>query len=358
MQPILLNPGPVNVSERVRAALTRGDACHREAEVADAVAGARALIKELFDPTDSYEVAFVTGSGTAAMEMAFSSAPAEGGKMLVIDNGVYGERIAKICAAHRIETVTAKDPWESLPDLAKIEAALKADPKIDCVGLVHHETTTGMINPVREIGALAKKYGKRYILDTVSGLAGEELDLAGSHVDVAASTGNKCICAFPGMSFVLCRKETMQAVAKQPPRSLYLNLAHNWKEQQISCGAFTPAIQILWALEEALKELKEESVAARIARYKRVSDTIRDGVEKLGCPMYLPREIYSNTISSFLLPKGKTYAELQDTLKARGFVIYAGQGPLSSKIFRIANMGHVSDADYARLLKELGALLA
>lgn len=358
MQHILLNPGPVNVSERVRAALSRGDACHREPEIAETLASARALLKELFDPTDAYHVAFVTGSGTSAMEMAFSSTPAEGAKMLVIENGVYGERISKICAAHRIDFVKVTDPWESLPDLGKIEATLKDDPAIDTVGLVHHETTTGMINPVQAVGALAKKYRKRFVLDTVSGLGGEELDLDAWGVDVAASTANKCICGFPGISFVLCRKELMEEIAKQPPRSLYLNLAHNWSAQRDSCGAFTPAIQILWALEEALKELREEGVQNRIARYARVSKTIRDGIEQLGCKMYLPREVYSNTISSFDLPAGKTYEQLHDALKERGFVIYAGQGPLASKVFRIANMGQVSDDDYARLLKELEALLA
>lgn len=356
MQPILLNPGPVNVTERVRAALSRGDACHREPEVAAALASTRALLKELFDPTDSYHVAFVTGSGTAAMEMAFSSTPIK--KMLVVENGVYGERISKICAAHGIKTVTVTGEWEQLPDLARIEDALKADADIDSIGLVHHETTTGMINPVREVGALSKKYGKRFVLDTVSGLGGEQLDLDAWNIDVAAGTANKCICGFPGISFVLCRKELMKQIAEQPPRSLYLNLAHNWKAQQDSCGAFTPAIQILWALEEALKELKEEGVGNRIARYKRVSAMIREGLDKLGCPLYLPREVYSNTISSFDLPPGKSYDQLHDALKERGFVIYAGQGPLASKVFRIANMGHVRDEDYARLLKELEALLA
>lgn len=358
MSEILLNPGPVNVSERVRRALTRGDACHRETEVGDALGRTRAKLLKLFDPAAKFTAVFFTGSGTAALEAATLSAPGAGRKILVIDNGVYGDRIARIAAAHSISVERLRFAWEQRPDLSKVEAALSADPVIDTVAMIHHETTTGLLNPVKDVGAIAKKFGKRFVLDTVSGLGGEELDLDAWGVDLAASTANKCICGFPGISFVLVRKELLPQLAANPMRSLYLNVSHNYEAQKDSCGAFTPAIQILWALEEALDELAEEGVQNRIARFKEVSAYLRGEIARMGLPLYLDPAVLSNTITSFHLPKGKTYEWLHHFLKARGFVIYAGQGNLSSRIFRIANMGHVRKADYERFISVLKEAVA
>lgn len=356
MKTVLLNPGPVNVTERVRAALSRGDACHREPEVADSVQAVKARLLELFAPND-FEAILLTGSGTAALEAATIAGPGEDGTLLVLENGVYGERIRKIAQAHKISTISIKGPWERRPDLDAIREKLEKHPEIDSVAMVHHETTTGLLNPVKDVGQLVKSYGKRFVLDTVSGLAGEELDLEGWGVDFAASTANKCICGLPGVSFVMARRSALEALKAGPQRSLYFDLPLNFQKQQGGCGAFTPAIQVLWALEEALAELKEEGVEQRLARFKRVSGKLRDGIEALGMALMLDRSLLSNTISSFHLPEGRSFQELHDALKERGFVIYAGQGPLSSKIFRVANMGHVSDADYDRFLSELKDVL-
>ncbi|MEW6777027.1 MAG: aminotransferase class V-fold PLP-dependent enzyme, partial [Bdellovibrionota bacterium] len=359
MKHILLNPGPVNVSERVRSALLRGDACHREPEIAGLVASCRNLLLKLFDPTNEFDAVFFTGSGTAAVEAAIASTPHAGSQMLVVDNGVYGDRIAQIAQVHDIEIHRLKRHWDEWPDVKEIDRILSLDKAIDTVALVHHETTTGLLNPVREVGEVVRRHGRKFVLDAVSSLGGEELDLAGWGVDVAASTANKCVCGIPGISFVLVRKTTLDDIRRSPKRSLYLNIPFNRDAQERECGAFTPAIQVLWALEEALKEFLEETVRGRITRYKKASGLIRRRAAEMGLGLYLKDEgRLSNTITSFHLPEGKNYAHLHDELKRRGFIIYAGQGPLAGKIFRVANMGQVAESDYVRFLDELGGLLA
>ncbi len=349
MKQILLNPGPVNVSERVRAALVRGDACHREPEITACLASTRTRLLSLFDPNGKFDAVFFTGSGTAALEAAVTASPAEGRKLLIVENGVYGERITKIAQAHAIDTVRLAFPWDRRPDLGRIEAAL-SDPAIDTIALVHHETTTGLLNPVADVGALARRHGKRLVLDTVSGLGGEAFDLDGWGVDLAASTANKCLGGLPGISFVLVRKASLAALREAPSRSLYLDVLSNLEAQKESCGAFTPAVQILWALEEALAELADEGLDTRIARFRRASARIRSRGREMGLRLFLDPALLSNTITAFHLPEGKGYGPLHDALKAKGFVIYAGQGPLARRIFRVANMGQVSDADYERFL--------
>jgi 2-aminoethylphosphonate-pyruvate transaminase len=358
MSDVLLNPGPVNVSDRVRAALVRGDVCHREPEVAATLAETRELLLDLFDPGHAFDAVFFTGSGTAAVEAVVSSTPAAGAKLLVIENGVYGERMTTMAERHGIETARLTSAWHERPDLERLDAMLRADRAIDTVALVHNETTTGLLNPVREVGEIVRRHDRVFLLDTVSGLAGETAELEDWGVDVAASTANKCIGGFPGISFAMVGHRVLESLRERgPARSLYLDLAFNHAAQAGGCGAFTPAVQILWALEAALAELADEGVAARIARFGRATALVREAAARLGLFLYLEPDLCSNTISSFRLPADVDYSELHARLKNRGFVIYAGQGPLAGEIFRVATMGSVSFTDYERFTGALAEVL-
>lgn len=354
---ILLNPGPVNLSDRVRRALLRPDICHREPECADLLARIRRRLCEAFAP-QGYTSVLLTGSGTAAVEAAVASSVGEGGAMLVVNNGVYGERIARMARVHGIRVVEVASAWTAPADLAGIEAALRAEPDIEAVALVHHETTTGLVNPVEAVGRLARAAGKLFVVDSVSGLGGEPIDLAAAGVDLCVGTANKCIQGTPGIGFVLVRREAMDRLAAVPARSVYLALHANWQAQERGDTLFTPAVQTAYALDEALAELLEETVAGRIARYGRAAALLRDGFARLGLSCLLPPELRSHTITALDLPRGLTYAELHDRLKARGFVVYAGQGPLASRIFRVANMGDVSLDEYREFLAVLESILA
>jgi 2-aminoethylphosphonate-pyruvate transaminase len=356
-QYILLNPGPVNVSPRVQQALLRGDLCHREEEFSDLLADIRAKLLRAFAP-NGYTAVPLSGSGTLAVETMVSSALPEGRKLLVINNGVYGERMLRMAEAHRIPVVELRHGWTERPDLAQVEDTLRSDPAIGAVALVHHETTTGLLNPVAEIGSISRRAGRLLLLDAVSALAGEDLDLVRDGVDLCACTANKCVQGLPGVSFVLARNEAMSAMQEYPPRSLYLNLPTHWEAQERRSIPFTPSVQAWYALDAALDELLEETVTARVLRYRAAAQLLREGFARLGLKFLLPPEYRVNSLTSLLLPEGMTYQRLHDGLKARGFVIYEGQGKLQTGIFRVANMGHLTLDDFRLFLEALGAVLA
>lgn len=349
---ILLNPGPVNVSARVTAALGRGDVCHREPECAALLERIRCRLLEAFAPGGAFRALLVSGSGTAAVETAVSSVLSPRGRLVVVSNGVYGERMALMAEAHRLPHTVVRGEWTVGPDPAQVEAAVRA-PDVEAVAVVHHETTTGFLTPVAEIGAIARRHGKLLLVDAVSGLAGDGLDLDAVGADLVAGTSGKCIQAFPGMGFVLVRAEVLERLRAHPPRSVYLALG----TYAANATPFTPAVQVAYALDEALAELLEEGVAARIERYAGAARLLRDGFARLGLACVLPPECRSNTITSLRMPAGHTYATLHDGLKARGFVVYEGQGKLAHELFRVANMGALAPADFLRFLAALGEVL-
>ena len=356
-QYILLNPGPVNVSPRVRQALLRGDLCHREAEFSDLLSAVRAKLLQAFAP-EGYSAVVVSGSGTLAVEAMVSSALVEGGKLLVINNGVYGDRMRQMAEAHRIPTVELTYAWTEASNPEQIESALKDDPAIAAVALVQHETTTGLLNPVTEIGRIVRQQGRLFLLDAVSALGGEDLNVVRDSVDLCACTANKCIQGQPGVAFVLVRNEVMTAMQGYPRRSLYLHLPLHWEAQERRSIPFTPAIPAWYALDAALDELLEETPAGRVERYRRAARFLRDGFAELDLAFLLPPELQSNSLTSLVLPQGVSYPRLHDGLKQRGFVIYEGQGKLRTDIFRVANMGHLTLDDFRRFLDALTDVLS
>jgi 2-aminoethylphosphonate-pyruvate transaminase len=350
---VLLNPGPVNVTKRVESALLRGDLCHREKECSDLIHAIRQKLVRIFDIENEYTSALVSGSGTAALEMAVSASVSSGRRILVIDNGIYGERIAKIAQRYDLKTKVLKFEWGSSPDLDQIDTTLKYDPEIEIVMIVHHETTTGLLNPVGAVAEITHRHGRRLLVDCISSLGGDEFDFSLWRPDICVGTANKCFQGFPGVSFVLLRKDFLVDVNKIPPKSLYFDLSAHVKAQDCGNTLFTPAIQIHYALDEALDELGEETVAGRIDRYDKAAVFLRQGFQDMGLEFCLPLENYSNTLTSLKLPAGVTYSQLHDDLRENGFVIYAGQGELSKNIFRVANIGDIRMKEFKEFLQYL-----
>jgi 2-aminoethylphosphonate-pyruvate transaminase len=291
------------------------------------------------------------------VEAAVVSAVKPGGRLLVLRNGVYGDRIAAIAAAHRIDHDTVDADAVAHVPLEAVARRLEGG-AYDVVAMVHHETTTGLVNPVVAVGRLARTHGARFVVDSVSGLGGEAFDFASSCADIVVSTANKCLQGLPGLSFALARLEMMETMRAYPARSVYLHLPLHAAEQDRRSTAFTPAVQIAYALDAALAELEAESVERRVARYARAAGIVREGCEAAGLRLLVPVELRSNTITSIRLPDGVPYGALHDALKQEGFVIYAGQGGLASTIFRVATMGHVAESEYRRFVAVLGTALA
>jgi len=360
---ILLNPGPVTLTDRVRAALTAGDWCHREPEFATLTRGLNARLAAVYPVlARGYRAVLLAGSGTAAVEaMLVSFAPADRGT-LVVANGVYGERMARMLAAHGRPCSLARFDWTAPVDLAALEAQLAADPGISHVAVVHHETTTGRLNDVAALGRLCKSRGLTLLLDAVSSFGAEELAGDDWNLGAIAATANKCLHGAPGLSFVLAPVpawEQLAATGDEPAASVYLHLGRYYQTQHgDGFSPFTLPVQIAFALDAALDELAAAGGwPARRALYRERAERIRHALAAGGVRSLLAVDDSSAVLRAYRLPEGRTYAVLHDALKAAGFVIYAGQGDLGREIFRIAHMGDIRPADLDRLCSLLQGIL-
>ncbi len=356
MRSILLNPGPVSLSEGVRRATTRMDLCHREPEYLELQ---DTVIKGLVDiyqcDSTQWTAVLLGGSGTSAMEAMMVSLLPDDARVLVLENGVYGERLSRIAQIYDIPAQSLKAAWGDEIDLDALTELL-ANGNFSHVLAVHHETTTGRLNPVDEIASLCSRYGVHFLLDAVSSFGAESIPFAENSLQAMAVTANKCLHGIPGLAMVLCRRAALKQGIK--PRSLSLHLP-GWAEQQARRSTpFTPPVNALQGLAQALQELdKQGGWKQRRSRYRKLATGVAMTCEELGVRQWLPAEQSSCVLRSYHLPTGMTYNELHDGLKQHGFIIYAGQGDLASQLFRISTMGEISDYDMARLEQALRAVI-
>jgi len=352
---ILLNPGPVTLTDRVRSAMCKADWCHREPEFAALTQSINARLARVYDAAeDDYASVLLTGSGTLAVEAMLSSFAPVRGRTLIVANGVYGERMAGMLRAMQRPSELLSAEWDAPIDLAAVEEALVADPGISHVATVHHETTTGRLNALGDLGALCGKLGRALLLDAVSSFGAEEIGFRDWNLEAVAGTANKCLHGVPGLSFVLARREAL-AETRDPPNSVYLDLRRYYSAQHgDGYSPFTQAVQVAFALSAALDEFHEAGGwRQRRRRYGEIGNAVRECLRGLGVATLIPEEDYSSVMCSYRIPPGVNYDALHGSLKARGFVIYAGQARLSECIFRIAHMGAISDGDVDRLNRAL-----
>jgi 2-aminoethylphosphonate-pyruvate transaminase len=350
--PILLNPGPVTLTRRVRGALSQADLCHREPEFAALQAEIRERLASIYpQAARDFTAVLLTGSGTAAVEAMVGSLVARNGLALVVANGVYGERMAAMLEAQGKAIHLARAEWTEPMNLAMAEQILAREPRITHVLAVHHETTTGRLNDIPALGALCRRYRVPMLLDCISSFGGEEIDFNGWNLEACAGTANKCLHGVPGVSFVLVRESALQS-RRSGATGVYLDLFRHYAEQRKDSSAFTPAVQVCYALVEALRELTAVGGwQARRARYAALSRQVFAGLRAQGvAPLLDLTAPSSSVLTAYRLPAGYTYTSLHDFLKAAGFVIYAGQGRFDQEIFRIAVMGEINSADVERLL--------
>jgi 2-aminoethylphosphonate-pyruvate transaminase len=342
---ILLNPGPANTTASVRRALVMDDLCHREPECFEMMRRCRERLVTLAGGASDFTAVLFAGSGTAAVEATIASAVPRDRKLLIVDNGVYGDRMRRIAGAHGIPVEAVSSDIFTPVAPAAVERTLRAHSEISHVALVHHETTTGLLNPVAEVARIANGLGRRVIVDAMSSLFGERLDVTQDGIDFVAASANKCLQGVPGVSFVIARRSAVEGLAGAPPRSVYLDVHGHYTSQEQDNTPFTPAVQVLHAMEQALIELDEETVKRRIERYAESARVLRDGMGRLGLDILVAEDARSNTLTTFRLPAGVTYDALHDAMKRRRYIIYAGQGALKTYAFRVANMGTLTPAD-------------
>jgi len=348
---ILLNPGPVTLSERVRNALLRGDWCHREPEFAELTREINdRLVRVYREMTRGYEAVMLTGSGTSAVEaMLASFAPADS-ETLIVANGVYGERMARMLAVRGRPHRVVEHEWGEPIDIDRVRAALDEGASVSHIAVVHHETTTGRLNDLAPLGTLCKERGIRLFLDAVSSFGAEAINVDELPVAALAATANKCLHGVPGISFVIAEKKLWRE-GLTDAGSVYLDLAAYYQGQHgEGYSPFTQSVQPAFALREALNELDDEGGwEQRRSIYRRRAGYIAVALKQLGLDTMLPPQEYSCVLWSWLLPAGLEYKAVHDALKEDGFVVYQGQGHFSKNIFRIAHMGDIRNADLDRL---------
>lgn len=352
---ILLNPGPVTLTARVRNALGAGDWCHREPEFAALIRDINLRLTQVHDSlAQDYLAVTLAGSGTSAVEAMLASFAPDTKTTLVLANGVYGERMQRMLEAHGKPCRLAGHAWTDAIDIQAVERCLAADPDITHLAVVHHETTTGRLNDVAAIGRLCKARGLTLLLDAVSSFGAERIDAGAWNLGALAATANKCLHGVAGLSFVLAHRELWAGPAMRAG-SVYLDLrAYHAAQHRDGYSPFTLPVQVAFALHEALLEHAEQGGAeARrqlyLARARRVHAVLAAG----GVGTLLHPDEYSSVLWSYQLPPGHGYAGLHDALKAAGFIIYAGQGELGRQIFRIAHMGDIQEVDLRRLCSAL-----
>jgi len=349
---VLLNPGPATTTDSVKFAQVVPDICPREREFGAILLKInKDLVKIVKGGRDFTSVLFA-GSGTAAMDACINSVVPKNAKIAIISNGLYGDRMIKIARSYQIPCVEINFEWDQQPDLKKVEEMLMNDRKITYLVVVHHETTTGILNPIREIGVLAKKYGCTFIVDAVSSFAGIPINVKDCHIDFMFSTSNKCIQGVAGLSFIVCRIKSVERLKGRPKRSFYLDLYSQYDfYKRTGQMQFTPPVQVVYALKQAIAEYFEEGDQTRYRRYTKSWSTLRKGMNEIGFKFLLKKQEESHILTTIVEPKDPNYDfnRMHDLLYEEGFTIYPGKMG-KKKTFRIANMGAIDHKDIEKFL--------
>lgn len=358
---LLFTPGPLTTTETVKKAMLR-DLGSRDTLFIETVKEIRSKLLELGEVSqkDGYEAVIMQGSGTFGIESVITSAIPQNGHLLIIVNGAYGERIVKMADIAGIQYNAVKYPENEGPNPQEIEGLLKNEPRITHIAIVHCETTTGIINPIEAIGKLAKKTGKKYIVDAMSSFGAVPINVKDCDIDYLVSSSNKCIQGVPGFSFVIAKRSTLESTEGYS-RSLSLDLYAQWKGLETNGQfRFTPPTHALLAFAQALNELEEEGgVAARANRYRTNYETLVNGMRELGFKEYLEAAKQGYIITSFHYPGSTNFSfeQFYSLLNDKGFVIYPGKVS-KADCFRIGNIGQIATADIQELLAAIQQALA
>lgn len=356
---VLFNPGPVVTSARVKSALVHHDVCHRDEAFSDLHAQLRRKLKAVYGGGPEHEVLLITGSGTSGMEAAISSTVPHDRKLLVVANGAFGERFEEIAQLHKMEHVVLRYKWGEKVRPEDVETLLAADPDIAVVVMTHHETSVGILNPIREVGAICRRQNRLFIVDAVASLGGEPLNVIDDQIDVCISSANKCLHAISGVAMACVHRRVWQAIETVEPRVYYLDLKRYRRyEVGMEQTPFTPAVSNFYALDAAVDEYLAAGEGSRVETYRRRNSWIREELRSMGFSFYSDTGMESRTILTPAVPEGIRFEDMYSAMKRRGYIIYGCKESLAGKYFQIANMGELTDEQITCFLGALRMVLA
>lgn len=355
---LLFTPGPVNVAETLRAAICKEDICHRETDFDDLLERIEHKLISLFQirKRERYRAVVITGSGTAANEAILSSVVGNGA-ILILSNGEFGGRLHKTSVIHNKKTHLIEMPWGIAFDLPQIAAYLTAH-KIDVVAMVHHETCSGMLNPLAQIGALAKANGALFVVDGVSSVGAEVIDMEACNIAFVSSSSSKALGSYPGLSFVVGRKKQFKRLKRHAAKTTYLNLATFYAFLKThSQTPNTPAVPLFFALDQALTDILSEGVLKRYACIRARADLLRTGMRRLNLDFLVDEADMCSVLTTVQIPTSVSVHDLRARLREKSIIIYEGKGCFAGKVFQVGNIGDLSEGDIRYFLSTLKDVL-
>lgn len=345
---VLLNPGPSTTTDTVKRAQIVPDICPREKEFQNIMQPMREdLVRIVHGDTKEYTAVLFCGSGTICMDVVLNSMLEDKKKALVINNGAYSQRAVDILKAYALPVVELKQPLDARPDLGKVEQALKENQDIGYVYMTHHETGTGLLNPIRETGELAHRYGAFFVTDTTSSYAMIPIDVYKDQIDFCMASAQKGIGGMTGLSYVIGRRSLIEESRNYPKRSYYCNLFMQYDYfEKTGEMHFTPPVQTIYAARQALEEYFEEGEKEKWARHCRVMNAVHAGEDRLGLIEILYRDIQSGLVSAVQYPDDPNwdFEKVHDYCYSRGFTIYPGKIS-TTNTFRLCALGAIDEND-------------
>ncbi len=345
---ILLNPGPSTTTDTVKMAQVVPDICPREEEFGNIMKEMRSdLVRIVHGNPEEYTAVLFCGSGTINIDVCLNSLLPEGKKILVVNNGAYSTRAVEICEAYGMDVIDLQFSPEILPDLELVEKTLQENPDIALVHTTHNETGTGILNPIREMGALAHKYNAVFTVDTTSTYAMRPIHVHDDNIDFCMASAQKGLMSMTGLSFIVGRKAIIEKSAEYPKRSYYCNLFLQYDFfEKTGQMHFTPPVQTIYATRQALKEYFAEGEENKWKRHTRVFEAIHKGLEQLGFQDVIKREWQAGLVVCIRYPDDKNwnFNKIHDYCFERGFTIYPGKIS-DMNTFRLCALGAIDQKD-------------
>ena len=353
---ILLNPGPATTTDSVKMAQVVPDICPREKEFGTIMNELREdLVKIVHGDPEKYTAVLFCGSGTINIDVCLNSLLPERKKVLIVNNGAYSSRAVEVCDYYGLPYMNLHFPETELPDLFQVEEILKQENDIAMVYSTHNETGTGILNPIREIGRMAHKYGAISVVDTTSTYAMRPIDIEKDEIDFCMASAQKGIQGMTGLSFVIGNQSMICQSKDYPKRSYYCNLYLQYSFfEKTGEMHFTPPVQTIYAARQALKEYFEEGEWDKWERHKRVFCAIHNGLEKLGFKDLIPREQQAGLVVSVLYPDDENwdFEKIHDYCYERGYTIYPGKVS-GTNTFRLCALGQIDECDIEEFFQVL-----